>query len=410
MMLNNNLVINSRLNINLPTGEVSEESLALEQEKENLGNLYARSTFVTKTASCFGKSPSANLNGNVGISAIVICFCYLFIFPTQAHANPFARLGNYFVQSGDKIAKVGDITDKNSDARRILRQMDISNPNSPTCNVLRTGGDDVSSAAATSGPKGMAVAAAIQTAKKICGNAAQGKIVDSEQAEIDMAVMYQTQLAIEQAKQSGQTERVRILEASKFKLEQLQQDGETERTKIVQSNLLAITLSNNETQVKLGEQNLQAIESNNWARVKQTDINAQAQIEIAKIQTNGSVDQVLIQAGSGLLTTLIAPPSREEEIRAETERKRIAAEIEIAKINAETERQRIAAANNDPGLALIQKWKLTTTACSNSSVVSIDIDDKQYCVFPTSSLRAGQYVYNRSTKKLELLTELSLPQ
>jgi hypothetical protein len=398
MMLNNNLVINSQLKINLPTWEVLEESLVLEQEKENLGNLSAQLTFLRKIASCFGKSPSANPNGKVGISAIVICFCYLFIFPTQAHANGLNRLGNYFVQSGDKIAKVVDITDKNSDARRILRRIDVSNPNSPACNVLRTGGDDVSSAAATTGPKGMAVAAAIQTAKKICGKAAQGKIVDSEQAEIDMAVMYQTQLAIEQAKQSGQTDRVRILEASKFKLEQLQQDGETERTKIVQNNLLAITLSNNETQVKLGEQNLQAIESNNWKSVR-----------IEEIKTNGNVTETIITTGAGLLGTILAPPSRPAEINAETERKRIEAEIEIAKINAETERQRIAAANNDPGLALIQKWKLTTTACSNSSVVSIDIDDKQYCVFPTSSLLAGQYVYNRSTKKLELLTGLPFP-
>jgi hypothetical protein len=225
-----------------------------------------------------------------GITATVLSSSFLSILPASA-GDFWDRVGNYINESGNKIAKVADITDKNSDARRILRNMDISNPNSPSCNVLRNGGDDVSSAAATTGPKGMAVAAAIQTAKKICGNAAQGKAISSDQAEIDMAVMYQTQLAIEQAKQSGETERVRILEASKLKLEELQQNGETERTKIVQENLLAITLSNNQTQIALGEQNLRAIESNNWASIQRQKIQMWEGIATTGIDVFGKIIQ-----------------------------------------------------------------------------------------------------------------------
>jgi hypothetical protein len=223
-----------------------------------------------------------------GMTATFIYSSFLSILPVSA-GEFWDRVGNYVNESGNKIAKVADITDRNSDARRILRNMDISNPNSPSCNVLRNGGDDTSAAAATAGSKGMAAAAAIQTAKKICGNAAQGKAINSDQAEIDMAVIYQTQLSIEQTKQSGDTERVRILEASKLKLEELQQNGETERTKIVQENLLAITLSNNQTQIALGEQNLRAIESNNWASIQRQKIQMWESIATTGIGVFGDI-------------------------------------------------------------------------------------------------------------------------
>ncbi len=57
----------------------------------------------------------------------------------------------------------------------------------------------------------------------------------------------------------------------------------------------------------------------------------------------------------------------------------------------------------DNNLALVQSWGLTATSCNNSGVVSISIDNKQYCAFPTDWLSAGKYVYDRSTDNLEPL-------
>ncbi|MFM2061134.1 MAG: hypothetical protein RLZZ507_804 [Cyanobacteriota bacterium] len=142
---------------------------------------------------------------------------------------------------------------------------------------------------------------------------------------------------------------------------------------------------------------------NAGAMVEVANINAQASTKVASIQTNGSVNQTLIQAGAGLLSTIIAPPSRPAEINADVEKARIAADLEKAKIAAEIERQRIAAANADPGLTLLQNWGLTATGCNNVGIVSITIDNRQYCAFATNWLSVGQYVYNRSTNNLEPL-------
>lgn len=256
----------------------------------------------------------------------LLVFSYSYISILPAKAGFWDKVGDYINNAGDKIAKVADVTDKNSDARRILRNMDIANPNSPACNSLRNGGDDASAAAASTGPKGMAVATAITTAKKICGNAAAGKPINSDQAEIDMAVMYQTQLAIEKAKQNGQTERVKVLENSKIKLEELQQKGDTERTRIVQENLLAITLSNNQKDIILGEQNLRAIESNNWTALEQVKTITWGNIATVGLSTLGDIIKSRNQTSS---------QNEIEKRRAENEAKRI--ENETKKI--ENDRQ-----------------------------------------------------------------------
>jgi hypothetical protein len=313
------------------------------------------------------------------IPILSMTYCCLSVSP--ARAGWFSDKINQF---GDKIAKVVDITDKNSDARRILRSLDVTDPNSPACKTLRNGGDEVAGAAAAAGPKGMAVATVITTAKKICGNAASGKAISPEQAEVDMAVMYQTQLAIEQAKQNGQTERVKILESTKIELEKLQQNGQTERVKIVQDNLLATTLSNNQTQIALGEQNLKAIESGNWT-------------ELEKVKTTvwGGVVQTGVQKLGDILQG-----GQQTSAQVEIERIRKERDIEIARINAGIE---------DPSIALLKTWKLTPVPCS-SITASILIDGKEYCTNTNDKLRAAKYAYNPNTQRVQALNPVPTSQ
>ncbi|WP_416233576.1 DUF1565 domain-containing protein [Cronbergia sp. UHCC 0137] len=60
--------------------------------------------------------------------------------------------------------------------------------------------------------------------------------------------------------------------------------------------------------------------------------------------------------------------------------------------------------SSDPNLALIQSWQLTPISCvSGSQVITIMIDNKQYCVNPHPALTAKNYQYNRSTGKLKAL-------
>jgi hypothetical protein len=309
---------------------------------------------------------------NLAIPILSVIYSGLSVSPVRA-----GWLSDKFYEYTDKAAKVTDITDKNSDARRILRSLDVTNPESSACKVLRAGGDDVAAASANAGPKGMAVATVITTAKKICGNAASGKATDPNQAEIDMAVMYQTQLAIEQAKQNGQTERVKILESTKIKLEEFQQNGQTERVRIVQDTLLATTLSNNQTQIALGEQNLRAIESGNWTELEKVKTTVWGDVVQTGFQTVGEI----LRGGQQTSTQV-----RVEEIKKERD-------IEIAKIKAGI---------TDPSIALLKTWKLTPVPCS-SITASILIDGKEYCTNTNDKLRAAKYAYNPNTQRVQAL-------
>jgi hypothetical protein len=370
---------------------------------------------------------------NLAIPILSVIYSGLSVSPVRA-----GWLSDKFYEYTDKAAKVTDITDKNSDARRILRSLDVTNPESSACKVLRAGGDDVAAASANAGPKGMAVATVITTAKKICGNAASGKATDPNQAEIDMAVMYQTQLAIEQAKQNGQTERVKILESTKIELEKLQQNGQTERVKIVQDNLLAITLSNNQTQIALGEQNLKAIESGNWTAVQIANSNntttvvtkvvdkvveviigdrkATSEERIAK--RNAERDEKIAEINAGNVKSIALLKSWEltpvpcssitasilidgKEYCTNTNNKLRAARYIY---NSDTQRVQplnpVPSQSIDTNVAMLRSWKLTVTDCNYSSSLSISIDNKRYCAIPNGKYQAGQYVYDRATKRL----------
>jgi hypothetical protein len=326
-----------------------------------------------------------------------ISFC---IHAGHAQAGFFDKIGDFINNAGDKIAKVADITDKNSDARRIFRNLDVTNPNSPACNTLRSGGSDIAAASASAGPKGIAVASAITTAQKICGNAAQGKSSSPDEAEVDIAIAYQTQFAIEKARLDNDLEKVKLLESGKIKMEELRQNGETKRVEIVQQNLLAITLSNNETQIKLGEQNLRAVESNNWAVV-----------EVQRIKK----DTTLIETGITVLSNLFGgnPQVQVARIEAETERKRIdnerlRLELEAKKQELEAKKQEQPKVIQDPNIVLLQSWGLASVSCS-ASTASIDISGRQYCASATDKLVAGRYAYNSSSRRLQRVDPLPVP-
>lgn len=55
----------------------------------------------------------------------------------------------------------------------------------------------------------------------------------------------------------------------------------------------------------------------------------------------------------------------------------------------------------DPNLEMIKSWGLKSVGCQvGYSVVSILIDNQQYCTESTKSLPSGNYVYNRSRNSL----------
>lgn len=405
------------------------------------------------------------------IPATVVCLSISSSFlASPAYSSALKKLGNYFNEAGSKFANVVDVTDKNSDARRILRNLDITNSNSPACNTLRTGGDDVSAAAASSGnPKAMAAAAAIQVAKKICGKAAQGGSVNSDDAEIDMAVMYQTQLAIEQARLNNDFEKAKLLESSKLKIEQLQQQGQTDRVKIVQENLLAITLSNNQKEITLGEQNLRAVESNNWAIVESAKINADAAVRIETLKAEGrkaeaeALRDAVVKAAEAdadarkavsqnekdaaikvadirysalqemtrsnneldlrkaqltntvdilkvvqnfLGSDVIGNWFRLEAVKINAEKDITIAKLEIEKLERQTKPNPVP---SDSVALLLTEWGWTRIDCRPGVVYITNISPTPVCVNATESMPSGQYTYDVASNQLQPLKP-SLPQ
>jgi hypothetical protein len=336
----------------------------------------------------------------------------LFIFTFYLHASPARafewsdlnpkKLVDKVVNGADKFVKAHDITDKNSPGRRFLRGLDITNPNSETCTIAKKGGNEAASIAASAGPKGVAAASAIVFIQKTCANAAQGKVINPEEADVDMAVAYQTQFAIEKARLENKLEIVRLLENSKIEIEKHRQNGETKRVELVQENLLRIALSNNETEIKLGEQNLRAIESNNWSVV-----------EVQRIKK----DTTLIETGITVLSNLFGgnPQVQVARIEAETERKRIdnerlRIELEVKKqeLEAKKQEQEQPRVVQDPNIVLLQSWGLASVSCSTSTA-SIDISGRQYCANATDKLVAGRYAYNSSSRRLQRVDPLPVP-
>jgi hypothetical protein len=196
-----------------------------------------------------------------------------------------------------------------------------------------------------------------------------------------------------------------------------------------------------------------------WGAVSIADIQANASIAVEKLElegnkysedtkriigtaqeqtkreiNSGDTTRTIITHGAGILSTIFSGGNEveKERIRAATEKKRLEQELEIAKLRNETEKLRIlgnapgaaerrlieqepslqarapGVLGNDPGLALIQSWGLSSVSCSVSTA-SIDISGKQYCANATDKLVAGRYAYNPATRRLQRVDPLPAP-
>jgi hypothetical protein len=102
----------------------------------------------------------------------------------------------------------------------------------------------------------------------------------------------------------------------------------------------------------------------------------------------------LIGIGVSLVNSLINPPHRDAEIKADAEVKKaqIAAETEITK-----EKLRIAADKVTP---MLNQWGVSRVSCAPGLVFINGIDANTVCVQPTGSISAGYYTYNSEKSQL----------
>ena len=107
-----------------------------------------------------------------------------------------------------------------------------------------------------------------------------------------------------------------------------------------------------------------------------------------------SGDVNLIGIGASILNSLINPPHRETEIKADAEVKkaRIVAEAEIEK-----EKLRIAADKVTP---LLARWGVSRTSCAPGLVFINGIDTNTVCIQPSQMMTAGYYTYNNEKSQL----------
>jgi hypothetical protein len=102
----------------------------------------------------------------------------------------------------------------------------------------------------------------------------------------------------------------------------------------------------------------------------------------------------LIGIGASIVNSLINPPHRDAEIKAEAEVKKakIAAEAEIAK-----EKLRLAADKVTP---VLNQWGVSRVSCAPGLVFINGIDANTVCLQPSGTLAAGYYTYNNEKSQL----------
>jgi hypothetical protein len=103
----------------------------------------------------------------------------------------------------------------------------------------------------------------------------------------------------------------------------------------------------------------------------------------------------LIGIGASIVNSLINPPHRDAEIKADAEVKKakIAAETEIEK-----EKLRLAAA--DKVTPLLGKWGVSRVSCAPGLVFINGIDANTICIQPNGTIAAGYYTYNNEKSQL----------
>jgi hypothetical protein len=227
----------------------------------------------------------------------------------------------------------------------VTGSFDITKPGWSPCDIANST-SDLAAVAATSGePYAVAVGSALQVADQFCGGGNGGnKNPISIQAQKEQIIEnFAIQLEIEQARQNGKTDRLRILEESKLALENARQTGETDRVRIVQQTALEIALSHDQTQLRLGELNLQAIKENNWTAIQLNQQDNETAKALQNLKGKYKVIETTIKTGGDIAITAID---------AATQRK-------IGKTKAEAE-ERMANAQNETERLRIQSEERTT--------------------------------------------------
>jgi hypothetical protein len=103
----------------------------------------------------------------------------------------------------------------------------------------------------------------------------------------------------------------------------------------------------------------------------------------------------LIGIGATLVNSLLNPPHRDAEIKADADVKKakIAAEAEIEK-----EKLRLAA--TDKVTPLLGKWGVSRVSCAPGLVFINGLDANTVCIQPNSTIAAGYYTYNNEKSQL----------
>ncbi|HEY9701912.1 MAG TPA: hypothetical protein V6C58_05680 [Allocoleopsis sp.] len=388
------------------------------------------------------KKSDRKLNYQVwwAIMTLIINAIAPLILPQKAEADIWDSVGKIVNKVGDTLAPIVDVTDKRSAARRILREFDVTSPNSAACRAIKTEGagkiaETISTAYKAPGA-GTAIISVLQGTctrsgggnnqkeadqaadamadawnsavemkrLEVEGKTEQTRIIqnslveitkaqtaaDVEKARINLAAVTaraNADVKIEALRQQGRKEEAEILSNQVQKIEELKQKGATERVKLETENLLAMTKENNA--VKLRELDLNA-------SIKRQEL------------TNSLIGQG-IGAILGYFNSKAELEKEREITKREIEQKKL--DLEIAKVQAglkkppETNTNPSGQNTNPPvveednNIALLRSWGLTPTECT-PAMAFISIDSKQYCTLPNNGLTAKQYIYNRSTNKL----------
>jgi hypothetical protein len=110
----------------------------------------------------------------------------------------------------------------------------------------------------------------------------------------------------------------------------------------------------------------------------------------------------VVGAGISIFNSVINPPHRADEIRAN-------AEVEKAKINArmELDREKLrieATQSKDSSSAVITQWGATRVPCAPGAVFVNGISQDTVCISPTASISPGYYNYSADKNLLVKVT------
>ncbi|MGI0485854.1 hypothetical protein ACN4EK_10485 [Pantanalinema rosaneae CENA516] len=193
--------------------------------------------------------------------------------------------------------------------------------------------------------------------------------IDFESAKVHS----QTLVRIEELRQASRLEEAKILAESGERMLKTQQQGETERLQIEKQALMEMNRANNVLDLK----------------------KAQLDASVRKQQT---LTDLLQQGVKGHFEL-----EKEREI---TRREIKKLELEIAKLQQQQPTSPVL--SNDPNLALLKNWGLTSVPCGGS-VVSILIEGKEYCTNAAAWLSTGIYRYDQTADRLEPISQPGPP-